>query len=195
MSYSMVVTVPACRAMFMRDYQNKMYSVSAFYLALCSAVLCSYMIYPVVVTLVTFHRYDFKHESFGDMITWMEIMMLQAMAGSIWGLMLGTFIDTFMIAGQINQLACVLFSFGGGMFANLGNGVNPLVDLLSQFSPYRCTMELLLRREVHGQFGGHLILKKLGYTWGEERCVRTILLFTLISFLVGWASLLYRSRR
>lgn len=71
---------------------------------------------------------------------------MEATAGFSFGMMLGTIIDDENSAVSTNLLFGMLFSLGGGMYANTGESSNLLIKLIGWVSPMRYSSELLLRR-------------------------------------------------
>ena len=122
-----VLQIPVARPVFMREVANRMYSTSAYYLASSTASMFSFFIYPLVVTLVSFYFFKLDNHSFSDMLDWMMILVLTAFAGSYYGFMFGTFMKNEVAAVQLNMLFLILFSFGGGFYANTGSGANMFV--------------------------------------------------------------------
>lgn len=58
----------------------------------------------------------------------------------------------------------------------------------------RYSTELLMSRVVAGKPGGDVVLEQLGFTWGDPTCVVLLIGFTLVCFIVGWLSLLWKTR-
>ena len=93
----------------------------------------------------------------------------------------------------MNTLFIYVFSFGGGFYANTSNETM-LLRVLTWISPVRFSTELLMRRVLAERSEADMILDVLGLTWGETRCIVSLVVFILVCFLVGWASLLYKTR-
>ena len=71
---------------------------------------------------------------------------MEAAAGFSFGMMLGTIIDDESSGVSTNLLFGMLFSLGGGMYANTGESSNIFIKLIGLVSPMRYSSELLLRR-------------------------------------------------
>ena len=99
-----------------------MYSTSAYYLASSTAAMLSFFLYPIVVSFTSFFFYQLDDSSFSALVDWIMILTLTAFAGSYWGFMFGTFMKNDVAAVQLNMLFLILFSFGGGFYANTGDG-------------------------------------------------------------------------
>ena len=122
MSFSQVLQIPVQRSIFMREVNNRMYSTTAYYLASCAAAIVTFFLYPLMTALVSFFFFDFDDSSFVAFLIWLGILVLTAFAGSFWGQMFGTFMKNEVAAVQLNMLFIILFSFGGGLYANTGEG-------------------------------------------------------------------------
>ena len=92
------------------------------------------------------------------------------------------------------MLFLIMFNFGAGFYANTGSGSNFIVSFISYISPLRYSTELLLSRVVAGKPGGVDVLDHLGFTWGTSTCILLLINFTVVCFLVGWISLLWKTR-
>ena len=123
----------------------------------------------------------------------MMILVLTAFTGSFWGFMFGTFLESEKNAISLNILFLILFTFGGGLYVNTGEGMNLFVALISALSPMRYSSELLLRQILKEKSGAFFMLESLGFTWGNTACVQRLLLFSFTCFIVGWISLVLRT--
>ena len=127
------------------------------------------------------------------MLDWMMILVVTAFAGSYWGFMFGTFMKNEVAAVQLNLLFLILFSFGGGFYANTGDGQNIFVKIISYISPMRYTSEMLMSRILDGKMGKDQVLTAFGYTWGDANCVILLLSFTFACFMIGWITIVAKS--
>ena len=125
---------------------------------------------------------------------WMFILTLTAFAGGFWGFSFGSLCKNEVTATQLNMLFLIMFSFGGGFYANTGDQVNFVVQIITYISPMRYTTELLLNRVLAGKQGGDFLLELLGFTWGNSLCVMLLLNFIFVCFAGGWLILLYKTR-
>ena len=185
--------IPVARPIFLREVSNKMYSTTSYYFACVTASVMMFILYPIISSSVSFFAFGFDQSSFSDLLHWISIMMLIALAGSFWGFMIGTFAKNEVTAVQMNVLFVYVFSFGGGFYANTSNQTI-LLRVLTWISPVRFSTELLMRRVLAGRSEADRILDILGLTWGETRCIISLVIFIIVCFLVGWASLLYKTR-
>ncbi len=152
------------------------------------------ILYPVIVTLTAFYFFEFDDNNLESMLDWMLIMTLTALVGGMWGFSLGTFMKNEVTATQLNMLFLIMYSFGAGFYANTGEDQNPIVYMISYISPLRCTTELLMSRVVADKPGGDQILDHLGFTWGTSTCIELLSSLSGFYFIVGWLSLLWKSR-
>ena len=75
-----------------------MYGPTAYYLSTVTATVTMFVLYPVVVTLTSFYFFELDERSMGDMLDWMMILFLTAMAGGFWGFSFGTFMKNEVAA-------------------------------------------------------------------------------------------------
>lgn len=122
-----------------------MYNPSSFYLSTCAASTLTFLMYPLIVSAVSFGLFRIDDHSFTTFLEWTAILLLQATAGFSFGMMLGTIISAENSAINSNLMCVMFFSFGGGMYANTGMDSNYLIRAISYISPIRFSSELLLR--------------------------------------------------
>jgi hypothetical protein len=119
---------------------------------------------------------------------------LEATAGFSFGMMLGTIIDDANTAVSTNLLFAMLFSLGGGMYANTGQSSNLLIKLIGCISPIRYSSELLMRRILVEKQVGNKILEYFGYTSTPKNCYLAIIAFTTFCFIAGWMIIAFKYR-
>lgn len=171
-----------------------MYTTTAYYLSMCTTTFFVFILYPIVVTITSFYFFDIDDNSFGALMDWMLILTITAIAGGLWGFAFGTFMDNEVSATNLNTLFMMLFSFGAGFYANTGSGSTWFVKAISYVSPMRYTTQLLFERVIAGKQGSEFVLELLGFTWETTTCVMLLITFTLVCFVVGWLSLLWKTR-
>jgi len=193
-SFAQVLQIPIARPIFIREVSNGMYSTSAYYLSMVTATLTLFILYPIVVTLTSFFFFRFDDSTFGAMLDWMMVLVLTATAGGFWGFTFGTFMKNEVTATQLNMLFLIMFSFGAGFYANTGEDQNLAVRIISYISPMRYSTELLMTRVLAGKPGSDEVLDLLGFTWGSFACVNLLLGFIFGCFIIGWVTLLWKTR-
>ena len=107
--------------------------------------------------------------------------------------MFGTFMKNEVAAVQLNMLFLILFSFGGGFYANTGEGQNPFVRIISLVSPMRYSAELLMRQELKEKPISECLLENIGFTWGNFACCMLLIFFSYVTFLTGWIVLIAKT--
>lgn len=123
-----------------------MYKPSSFYLAIVIASIMSFLFYPLIVSIFSFWMFGLDNHSFSSFLYWTTVLTLEASCGFAFGMMLGTLINQENTAISTNLLCAMMFSFGGGMYANTGKNANPIIKVISYISPIRYSSELLMRR-------------------------------------------------
>ena len=92
MSFGQVLQLPTALPIFTREASNHMYSSSAYYLSTAVASVMTFLMYPIVVSLVSFWMFGLDNSSFFAFLDWTAILLLTASSGFCFGLMLGTII-------------------------------------------------------------------------------------------------------
>lgn len=59
MSFAQVLAIPVARPIFMREIANRMYSPTSYYLASCTASILTFILYPIISSLVSFYFFGF----------------------------------------------------------------------------------------------------------------------------------------
>ena len=171
-----------------------MYKESSYYIATIISSMISFLCYPFIVSLCSFWMFGIDNSGFSAFCYWTLTLLLTATCGFSFGMMLGTIFTNQNTAISANLLFAMLFSFGGGMYANTGDGANPLIRAISYVSPIRYGSELLFQLIVKNKPGNEFVLEYFGYTWGTTTCFMALLGFTILSFITGWGILIFKYR-
>lgn len=194
MSFGQVMNIPLALPMLNREVQNHMYRSMSFYWSAIFASTLSFLFYPVIVSIVSFWFYGLDDSGFVAFLNWTAALTLTATCGFTFGMMLGAIVGEQNAAIQTNLLFGMVFSFGGGMYANTGTGANPLIRALSFISPIRPASELLLRAILKEKQGGSIVLNYFGFTWGDRTCFLALAGFTVVSLVAGWIVIAFKYR-
>ena len=190
MSMAQILQIPVARPIFEREIANRMYSVSAYYLASTLASLFVFFLYPIFTAVISYWYFGFESPDWPGCLDWMATLGLMSFVGSLWGFSFGTFFRNEMNALQFNLVFILIFNLGAGHVANIGEGVNYFAKFISTVSPVRYGTEMLMSRIVKGTPAEKIVLLNLGYTCGDQYCIVVLLGTCLLLFLVGWANLL-----
>jgi len=167
MSMAQVLQIPIARPIFEREVGNRMYSVSAYYLATTAAGFLIFFLYPCSTAMISYWSLGFENPTWWGMLDWMGALALPAFVGSLWGFSFGTFFRNEMSCLQINLLFIMIFNLGAGHTTNIGNDATYFAQFISTISPVRYGTEMLMTRIVKGKPGEEYILRMLGFTNGN----------------------------
>jgi len=120
-----------------------MYKSSSYYIATVISSMISFLCYPLIVSLVSFWMFGIDNHGITGFAYWTLSLLLTATCGFSFGMMLGTIFSDQNTAINANLLFGILFSFGGGMYANTGENANLLIKAISYVSPIKYGTELL----------------------------------------------------
>merc|ERR1711893_583256 len=101
--------------------------------------------YPLTMSICTFYCLGLQHSSFTDFLTFAGSLYYSALTGAFFGLTVGTITDDMQLAILIGNLNVTVFQFGGGCFANTGEGMNPVIQFLVWISPMHYSNELIFK--------------------------------------------------
>ena len=192
----MVLMIPLAFPVYRREMGSHMYSASAYFIAATASNICVNLFYPLLVSLLTFWFYGFPISSFDGFMCFFLIEASGALAGILFGQVIGSFVTTEYTAMTWLMQSLMVFYMGAGMLTN-ARTTNWFGTFCQYISPLRCLNELSLRRMLAGRnrVTSALILQELGFTWGVTTC--SVLLFTymVVCFTLGWSLMNFRARR
>jgi len=84
-SFAMILMVPSAFPVYQREVNNRMYKPSAYFWANTISSILSYMLYPILVSLLTFWFLDFADSSFLAFLEWLGVLSYSAFAGLCFG--------------------------------------------------------------------------------------------------------------
>ena len=97
-SLHQVLRIPDRLPVFNREYQNHMYSVSAYYTAAVVSVLTTTWIYPMFAGMTEYYWFEFEDRSFLDFCYYEAGMIACCLAGNLFGFMFGCLFSDELMA-------------------------------------------------------------------------------------------------
>ena len=178
--------------MFVREYTSKMYSASAYFLSGWISSIPVMIIYPILTSSISFFFLGFTDTSFSNYINWTSTLLLASFQGGTFGFMLGCIIDKIDTGIIILSQALMWFLLGSGMFLSLKDA-KPIVSFLGKVSPFRYSIERLMRSLLSKVWYADLMCEQFSYTY-KSQVVSISFLFFVIFFAMGWLVLVVKAR-
>jgi len=75
-----------------------MYSPSSYYLAITTAGLVVFFLYPFFTSVISYWWFGLNDPNWYGMLDWMAVLCIPAFLGSLWGFTFGTFFRNEMNA-------------------------------------------------------------------------------------------------
>ncbi len=119
--------------------------------------------------------------------------MVTAIQGSTYGFMFGLVSHNAEEGINWLQYTIMVFLFGSGIYVNL-KAATPFIRFLGYISPFRYTVEPMLRSLLSGLDYADGICEYYDFTFGD-RAVPIALAIAAGLFLLGWVMILLKSRR
>lgn len=132
--------------------------------------------------------------TFKTFLSWWFDLSLVAFVGSAFGMMLGCLLTDGSNAILVNSGCIMLFTLGGGLFANINSSF--VAEFLGWVSPLKYGSELILRRLLDGQNldASDEVLSVIGYTAGGATCVWILIMMYIGCVSVGLVALVFRAK-
>ena len=80
-AFAMILMIPSAFPVYQREVNNRMFRPSCYFWANTFSSLCTYMVYPILVSLFIFWFLEFQDSSFGAFLAWMGVLFFMAFAG------------------------------------------------------------------------------------------------------------------
>jgi len=125
-AFGQVLAIPQARPVFDREIANHMYSPTAYYFAMQITSAASLFLYPFFVSMTAYWFYGFEVASLESYLCFAGVLSMTALAGSMFGLMFGTFMKNEVAAVGLCYFSIMIFSFGAGLMVNTSDP-NPVV--------------------------------------------------------------------
>ena len=146
MCFTQIMLIPEYYPIFAREYANHMYTIHSYYFAVIAQVLTYVWLYPVLLSLTSFYCFGFVDHAASDLFTYMATLYCIALCGAMFGVTTGTMTSNGIVALLIGNFAIIIFMFGSGCIANTGEGMNPIVQVITWVSPMHYGIELLFKQ-------------------------------------------------
>ena len=195
MSMAQVLVIPMTRPIFEPEVANRMYSISAYYLAQVVAGFAVFFLYPMFTTVISYWWLGLENQDWNGMFDWMGVLCVPAFLGALWGFTLGTFFRDNMKALSFNFVFLNIFNMGAGASVNISSGVGWVPWLISYISPIRYGTEMLISRVLQNKPYAKPVMISLGYTLGDEKCLMAAAIISVILFFTGWLNLIRTNQR
>lgn len=93
LSMAQVLVLPKQKMIFRRERSNKMYTATTFFLAMWVLSTLLATLYPILSSALAFGSLGFADSSAANFFCWFGVLLLQALAGSSFGFMVGSICD------------------------------------------------------------------------------------------------------
>ena len=135
--------MPEALPVYQREINNRMYGPSAYFWASVLSSVCSNLVYPVLLSSLTFYFLDFDNSSIWAFLSWFGILFYAAFAGICFGQAIGCVVPD-LVSGVTQLVNCLnVFFLGGGVLISV-NTTNPFARFAQYISPLRPSLELAL---------------------------------------------------
>ena len=148
-----------------------MYTTAPYFLAnTCSNVSIN-IIYPTLVSLMSFWFFKYPDDGFGGFMLFYMINLIAAVMGLCYGQLIGSCVYSEYFALLTLMQTITMYYLGAGLLIN-AEDANWLATFFQWISPLRYSNELAFRRILADRPGdfGDKVLTTLGYTWGPGLC-------------------------
>ncbi len=179
-----ILQIPSMRPVYVREHSSKMYSSSAYFLSGWLSSLPMMVIYPFLTSSICFFFLGFTDTSVQNYFRWTSTLLMVTMQGGTFGFMLGCVMDKIDMGIIVLSQTLMWFLLGSGMFLSL-KGAKKFVKFLGLISPFRYSIERLLRTLLHNVWYTDMLCNHYEYNY-KEKVVPISLSFLLIFFILGW---------
>ena len=169
-----------------------MYSASAYFISGWLSSIPVLIIYPFLTSGICFHFLGFTDESFDNFLRWSTTLLIVTLQGGTFGFMLGCIMDKIDMGIIVLSQTLMWFLLGSGMFISLKNATN-FVTFLGHISPFRFSIERLIRALLHDVSYVNIICDSYVYDY-KEKVVPVSLLFFIDFLIIGWIAMIIRAR-
>ena len=193
--FSIVLLIPLTYSIFKREIASRMYTVPPYFLASIASNVCANIVYPILVSTLTFWFFKFPINDFGGFMCYLLVMSTGALMGICFGMLIGSFVHSEYAALTWLMQTLSIYYLGSGVLVNAADA-NWLGVIFLWISPLRNTNELLMRRMLEGRPDQiqEAVLEQLGFDWGIGLSAVLCMTYMLLSLSLGLFLMTYLSR-
>ena len=172
-----------------------MYTVAPYFLANTCSNITTYVIYPILVSFLTFFWFKYPESDFGGFMLFFMIELVAAVMGLCYGQLIGSIVYTEYFALLTLMQTITIYYLGAGILIN-AQEANWLASFFQWISPMRYANELAFRRILAGRDENFVneTLEQLGYTWGPTLCASLCFVYMIGALSTGMILMVYRNR-
>ena len=127
-----------------------MYTVAPYFLASFCSNVCTYVIYPILVSFLTFFFTDYPDGGFSGFMKFFLIELTGPVMGLCYGQLIGSIVYTEYFALLTLMQTITIYYLGTGLLINAESS-NWLATFFQWISPMRYTNEMAFRRIMDGR--------------------------------------------
>lgn len=180
--YTAVQFVPEIKNVLKREYSNKMYRISTYYLATVIGLLVNTVLYTTIFSLSVYFSTGFNY-SVKNFVEFYFFLFFTFTIAQNFGLFLSASLDEALVL-LIANFAGIFFSVGSGFIVG-NNSISKYFSWLFYTSPYRYLMEIGLNIDKNFSPITQHIPEDFNYTYGELICFPILFGSMLIFIILG----------
>jgi len=161
---SVVLTFPAERAVFLREYSANMYSVSAYYFGRSTTEVPFVVLFPALMSFISYYIVGFNDANAGKPFIFALILIFVSLAGNATGILVGSVFSDAKVATNVVPVILLPWMIFSGFYIN-SNSMPNWLGWFQYTSPFRYALESLFWNQytdfelgtgVVEQYGFHL---------------------------------------
>jgi hypothetical protein len=115
LSYAAILFIPLIKPLYRREMNSRLYRVTPYYWATMLANYLTFMVYPIIMSLVTYPFVNFEDSDFGLYLEWLVLLVGLSFSGFTFGLVLSlNFESDYDLVNNL-LIALTVFYLGSGV--------------------------------------------------------------------------------
>jgi len=162
---SVVLTFPAERAVFLREYSANMYSVSAYYFGRSTTEVPFVVLFPALMSFISYYIVGFNDANAGKPFIFALILIFVSLAGNATGILVGSVFSDAKVATNVVPVILLPWMIFSGFYIN-SNSMPNWLGWFQYTSPFRYALESLMWNQYTDYELGTGIVDQYGYHLG-----------------------------
>jgi len=167
---SVLLTFPAERAVFLKEQNANMYSVSAYFFGRSATELPFITVFPFIFSCIVYWICAFNNENPAKFFIFALFMVLQSVAGNAIGLMAGCLFNDPRVATGVAPMAMMPLMVFSGFYINTGQ-MPVWLAWIKYISPFFYSLQGLIRNEFYDSAFGSAPIVLLGFEISIGMCI------------------------
>ncbi|EAR86542.1 ABC-2 family transporter protein (macronuclear) [Tetrahymena thermophila SB210] len=191
-----ILTFPSQRNVFLREENQKLYTVFTYFLGRIIVDIIPAIIFPIISSLILYWMVGFNDEEALRVLTFIFVMVLMSLAGLAFGYLGGSAFSDAKVATSLAPLVLMPFMLFAGLYKNASDYAS-WIGWIQYISPIKYGFIAVVRNEYNYEGQGYIQdpVKQLNFTMSTQDAIYCLVGIVVVALILSFIFLLILKKR